>query len=135
MPRPFSTHRRIEFADTDMAGIVHFARFMVFMEATEHAFLRSVGLSVHMAYEGDIYSWPRLACQCDYSLPVRFEEVLDIQLKIKRLGNKSITYEFHFSKDGEPVAHGQLTSACCICNPEEPMRAVPIPAFMREKLN
>ena len=135
MPNPFHTRRRIEFADTDMAGIVHFARFMIFMEAAEHEFLRTLGLSVHMEYEGDIYSWPRLACQCDYTMPVRFEDVLDIGLEIKRLGNKSITYEVHFEKDGAAVAHGILTCACCIFNPGEPMRAVRIPDFMRGKFN
>ena len=135
MPNQFHTHRRIEFADTDMAGIVHFARFMVFMEAAEHEFLRSLGLSVHLEHQGNIYSWPRLACQCDYTKPVRFEQELDIRVAIKRLGNKSITYEFHFAKDNEPVAYGTLTAACCICNPGAPMRAVPIPEFIREKLN
>ena len=38
MPYEYYIKRRVEFSDTDMAGIVHFARFFVFMEAAEHAF-------------------------------------------------------------------------------------------------
>ena len=40
---PFTTTRRVEFGDTDMAGIMHFANFFRFMERTEHAFLRTLG--------------------------------------------------------------------------------------------
>ncbi|MEL7264077.1 MAG: hypothetical protein AAFP69_04590, partial [Planctomycetota bacterium] len=43
---PFSIQRRVEFRDTDAAGIVHFSAFFPFMETAEHAFLRSLGLSV-----------------------------------------------------------------------------------------
>src|SRR5213078_989612 len=46
MPAVFRTTRRVEFADTDMAGIVHFANFFRYMESAEHEFLRSHGLSV-----------------------------------------------------------------------------------------
>jgi len=43
MPASFRTTRRVEFGDTDMAGIVHFARFFCFMESAEHEMLRSLG--------------------------------------------------------------------------------------------
>ncbi len=47
----FRTSRRIEFADTDMAGLVHFANFFRFMEAAEVEFLGSRGLSVVMHWD------------------------------------------------------------------------------------
>ena len=46
MPYEFQLSRRVEFSDTDMAGIMHFSNFFRFMEAAETAFLRSLGLSV-----------------------------------------------------------------------------------------
>ena len=52
MTEPFRTTRRIEFADTDMAGIVHFANFFRFMEAAEVEFLRARGVSVALTWEG-----------------------------------------------------------------------------------
>jgi acyl-CoA thioesterase FadM len=60
MPVVFRTTRRIEFADTDMAGIVHFANFFRFMEAAECEFLRERGLSVAMEWEGETLGFPRL---------------------------------------------------------------------------
>ena len=43
MTEPFRTRRRVEFADTDMAGIAHFANFFRWMEAAEVDYLASRG--------------------------------------------------------------------------------------------
>ena len=49
MPTEFSIPRRVQFSETDMAGIAHFSNFFRMMEEVEHAFFRSVGLSVSNA--------------------------------------------------------------------------------------
>ena len=134
MPYKYHTKRRIEFSDTDMAGIVHFARFFVFMESAEHEFLRSLGTSVATECEGNKIGWPRLAASCEYLKPVKFEDELEIHLTIARKGTKSLTYQFVFMKDNVKIAHGQLTSACCICNPGEKLRAIPIPDFIANQI-
>ena len=36
----FSYEHRVEFFETDLAGIVHFANYYRFMEQAEHAFFR-----------------------------------------------------------------------------------------------
>src|SRR5713101_868572 len=99
MTEPFRTRRRVEFADTDMAGIVHFANFFRYMEAAEVEFLRSRGLSVVQVWEGERISFPRVAASCDFSKPVRFEDVVDIAVTVSRLGTKSVTYAIEFTKD------------------------------------
>lgn len=123
----FHTTRRIEFPDTDMAGIVHFSRFFVFMEAAEHEFLRSLGTSVSTESDGNKIGWPRVGASCDYMSPARFEDVLDIHLRVVRKGEKSMTYGFTFHNNGTLVARGQLRSVCCVCNPGEKIRSIPIP--------
>lgn len=130
----FHTKRRIEFADTDLAGIVHFARFFVFMETAEHEFLRSLGTSVSTTHEGDQIGWPRLAASCEYLSPLRFEDEVDILVKVKRKGRKSLTYSFEFRRGDTLIARGQMTSACCICNPGEAIRAIPIPEELARKI-
>lgn len=42
----FTWNRRVEFAETDAAGIVHFSSFFLYMEQAEHALFRSLGLSI-----------------------------------------------------------------------------------------
>jgi len=134
MTSTYHTTRIIEFADTDMAGIVHFARFFVFMEAAEHEFLRSLGLSVHLERDGDTISWPRLGASCEYLSPIRFEDRLNIHLRIARKGTKSLTYAFDFAHGEVEVAHGELKVVCCVCNLGEKMRAIPIPDFMADQI-
>jgi acyl-CoA thioester hydrolase len=131
---PFRTTRLVEFADTDMAGIAHFASFFRFMEAAEHAFLRSLGLSVFMEVGGEKLTFPRVSASCDYLRPVRFEDVLDIAVRVERLGKSSVTYLVEFSHAGQPVARGRLTTACCRVGPDHQIRAVPIPEPIRSKL-
>ncbi len=134
MPSEFRTTRRIEFEDTDAAGIAHFSRFYVFMEQAEHAFLRSLGLSVHMQLEGYRLGWPRLSASCEFLEPVRFEEEVEIHLTVKRKGEKSMTYAVEFSRGGRPVARGEIASVCCLCGEDGSFKAVPIPKAFASRI-
>lgn len=134
MHSEFHTTRRVEFSDTDMAGIVHFSRFFVFMEAAEHAFLRALGTSVSTEWDGNKIGWPRLEATCTYLSPVVFEDVLDIHLKVIRKGTKSLTYRFDFFRGETAIASGELSAVCCICNPGEKIRSIPIPDFIADQI-
>jgi acyl-CoA thioester hydrolase len=137
MATPFRTTRRIEFADTDMAGIVHFANFFRFMEAAEVEFLRARGLSAKMNWEGQAIGFPRVSASCDYVNPARFEDLLDITVQISNIGRKSVTYAFEFSRDGLVIARGQVSSVCCLVseNREPPsLKSLEIPAGIRQRL-
>lgn len=133
-PTVYTAHRRVEFADTDLAGIAHFARFLVFMETAEHELLRSLGDEVHGERDGARYGWPRVAVECEYLRPVSFGEELEIRVSLLRLGATSLTFEHRFLRRGELVAHGRMTSVCCRLDGPEGPAAVPIPAPLAERL-
>jgi len=128
------TTRRIEFADTDMGGIVHFSRFVIFMETAEHEFLNAVGTSVVMEHDGVHISWPRVKVSCEYKRPARFGDVLDIHVRVVRKGRRSMTYGFVFTCGDEEIATGEMTSVCCILAPGETVRSIPIPSPIAEKV-
>lgn len=130
----FRTRRRIEFADTDMGGIVHFSRFFIFMETAEHELLNALGTSVHLDLDGRKIGWPRVSAACEYLSPARFGDVLDIHVRVERKGGKSMTYAFAISRGETPIARGRVTSVCCILNAPEGVRAIPIPAFIADRL-
>jgi 4-hydroxybenzoyl-CoA thioesterase/acyl-CoA thioester hydrolase len=130
----FHTQRRVEFADTDAAGIAHFSVFFTFMEQAEHEFMRARGVSVVIEEPAGMLSWPRVSAHCDFISAVRFEDVLDIELSIARLGSKSVTYKFSFSCGGRPVASGHMTSVCCRFSPDGTPHSIPIPQWIAEKL-
>jgi acyl-CoA thioester hydrolase len=134
MSEPFRTTRRVEFRDTDAAGIVHFSAFLFYMESVEHELLRSLGLSVLWSDESGPISWPRVSVTCDYSGAVRFEDVLDVVLHVARLGEKSVTYEFEFTCAGRPIAKGKTIAVCCRIHASGRPESIPIPEPIAAKL-
>ncbi len=130
----FRITRRIEFGDTDMAGIVHFANFFRFMESAECAFLRSRGLSVKLDWEGLALGFPRVSATCDYVSPARFEDVLYISVSIERIGTKSVAYGFEFNRDSVLIARGKVTSVCCDVGADKRIESIAIPESYRARL-
>ncbi len=127
--------RKVEYVDTDMSGIVHFSRFLIFMENTEHAFLDAIGVGVEWREEdGRLLSWPRVAVACEYLSPARFGDELEIHLKVLRKGTKSMTYLFLVTRDGLLLARGKTTCACCVINDPEGVKSVPIPSWVAERI-
>ncbi len=131
---PFRTRRRIEFYETDMAGIVHFSNFFRFMEFAEVEFLRSLGISVRLEWDGEHIGFPRVSASCEYKAPAKFEDILDIAVILDSIGRKSVSYVFEFSRDGQPVATGRVTAVCCRITPEHKLEAIEIPETLRNLL-
>ena len=137
MPYEFRSVQRVEFADTDMAGIMHFANFFRFMEATEHAFLRSLGYSVHMRDGDRTIGWPRVRVSCDYRKPLRFEDEVEVRLRVREKRARSLTYDFVFRRIGEEetVAVGSMTVVCVSIEEQtRGMKAVPIPEALARQI-
>ena len=129
----FHTQRKVEFADTDMEGIVHFARFLVYMETAEHQFLEAIGSSVALEQDGRRIGWPRVSVGCQYERPARFGDTLDIEVRVARKGRRSMTYGFTFRRDGEVLARGQTTAVCCELGGGT-LQPIEIPPFIADKI-
>ena len=130
--------RDVEFSDTDMAGIMHFSNFFRFMEAAEHGFFRSLGLSIHTA-DPEPLGWPRVHADCDFRFPLKFEDSVEVRLLVREKREKSIVYSFVFRKLNEDpqreVARGTLAVACVRRDRSTgQMTAVPIPPAIAGKI-
>jgi YbgC/YbaW family acyl-CoA thioester hydrolase len=130
----YRTTRRIEFSDTDLAGVVHFARFFVFMETAEDEFLQLLGASFKMDEAERSIGWPKVAVPCDYRNPARYSETLDIHLSVQRVSKRTITYEFTFRRGEVEIARGRTTSACCVMNPDGTFTSSSIPASLAGRI-
>ncbi|MFQ5490250.1 MAG: acyl-CoA thioesterase, partial [Phycisphaerae bacterium] len=96
MATGFTTTRTVTFAETDLAGVMHFSNFFRVMEEVEHAFWRSLGLKVVMP-DGDAHiSWPRKSVACEFHQPARFEDTLECHLRVTKVGERSVEYEIRF---------------------------------------
>ena len=133
MPNQFKTTRIVQFADTNMAGILHFASYYRIMEEVEHAFWRSVGQSVMTEHDGAEIGWPRVKTGCEYFAPAHFEDELDLVLTVADVTNKSVSYEIEFRRGEQRLAVGRTTAVCCTFENGK-MKAVSIPEFLRTPL-
>src|SRR5438105_756526 len=135
MPSEFKITRIVEFCETDMAGIMHFANYFRFMEEAEHAFMRSLGLSIAGKNADPSIGWPRVSVSCDYKRPLKFQDVVEVQLKVSNITEKAITYTFFFRKEGEKeiTALGSITVVCVTVR-DGKMQATLIPRAFAEKI-
>ena len=138
MAYEFQVTRRVDFCDTDMAGIVHFSNYFRYMEATETAFLRSLGLSGALAYTRSGFCLPRVHVECDYTAPLRFEDEVRIHLLVKKKGTRTLAYQFRFHRlNGsqlEEVAHGKVVVVCAERKEDGALQAVPMPKLLADKI-
>lgn len=131
----FKFVRRVEFSETDMAGIVHFSNFFRYMETAEHEFYRSIGHSVILDKFDPPLGFPRVHAACDYKKPLRFGDQLEVHILVKEKRSRVLSYLFRFTKiaaESGPVAPvlvatGEITVVCVAHYSDGRMEAVPIP--------
>jgi YbgC/YbaW family acyl-CoA thioester hydrolase len=138
MAYEFKVTRRVEFSDTDLAGIMHFAHFFRFMETAEHRFFRSLGFSIVTASTDPPVGWPRVHAACDYRQPLHFEDEVEVHLLVREMHRKALAYAFRFFRV-EPgprmeVAQGSLTVVCVSRQPDGRMKATAIPKPIADRI-
>jgi acyl-CoA thioester hydrolase len=125
VPSEYRLKRRVNFYETDAAGIVHFSWFFRYMEEAEHALWREAGLSIHTL--GAEIGFPRVNTSFDFHRPLRFEQEFDVWLRVAAIGKKTIRYSCLLMQGDTKVATGSLTIACVRQRSNEPMTAIEIP--------
>ena len=128
----FVYRRRVQFAETDLAGIVHFSNIFRYMEEAEHALWRAAGLTI--AERGSDIGWPRLSAACEFRNPLRFEEEFEVRVRIASLKTRTIEYEFTLVRDNTVIAVGTITSVCVKKSADGRMRATEVPPDILKKL-
>ncbi len=124
--------RRVQFHETDAAGIVHFSRYILYMEEAEHALWRAAGLSI--APPDSLIGWPRTAVSFEYHRPLHFEDEFDVLLRIVAMEERKIRYSCTLIRGEVRIATGTMTIACVTRTASAPMRGTPIPESIKERL-
>lgn len=136
----FAHERCIEFAETDMAGIVHFTNILRYVEATEHGMLRACGTNAYKVDDTQHFGWPRIKVSCNYTRPLRFEEKIEVCLHVEETRNCSLRYRFLIFKEAERsitnlAAEGEITTVYVALDPNtNKLTKMPLPEEMRQAL-
>ncbi|PYR54989.1 MAG: hypothetical protein DMF85_20775 [Acidobacteria bacterium] len=125
MPREYRLTRRVQFYETDVAGIVHFSWFFRYMEEAEHALWREAGLSIHPP-DAEI-GWPRVGAACEFHEALLFEQELEVAIRITDIAPRTISYACDMTQNGRQIATGTMRIAC-VRKSREGMRSIQIPA-------
>ena len=134
MPAECSITRRVQFAETDLAGVMYFANYFRMMEELEHAFFRSIGTSVCITDQGRQLGWPRVKVSCEYFAPLHFEDEIELRMKVIKVSERSLTHQVEFLLAGRCVARAQAKIACCTCEAGV-LASTPIPEFIRSRID
>jgi acyl-CoA thioesterase FadM len=104
-PARIAVARRIDWADTDAAEICYYAVFARLVDAAESALFERLGLLEAYA------RLPRAALSVEFHHPLRFNERVDIEFAIARVGRSSYTGQFTIVSPAGPAVTGTLVSA------------------------
>lgn len=122
--------RRVEFADTDAAGVVHFTRLLAYVEEAEHDWMRWLGV----VRIGDGIGWPRVGVEVRYHAPARFEDQLEIILDHLLLESRRLRYDFAIRRDAVVLCQGTMQIAQVRLGPDGSFISQELPPVLRESL-
>ncbi|HSS73134.1 MAG TPA: thioesterase family protein [Gaiellaceae bacterium] len=131
-PRPpfkFSAWTRVGFSDTDAQGIVYYGRYMPYFDLARVEYHRALDM-LRTGPEGE--QFVARALQVEYLAPARFDDEIEVDVRISRIGTSSVTYEFAAYLRGEvPAAKATQTVVLVDLATREPCR---VPDWWREKI-
>jgi acyl-CoA thioester hydrolase len=135
-PPSFTLTRRVEFHETDAAGLMHFSNFYRWMEVCEHEWFRTHHLAIMaVSAEGIRRGWPRRESSCEFLRPLRCGDEVRVRGTIEAVGESSLTYGFVFEKDRSgrwtEVARGRMTTVHVRQDQAGRMEAEPMPDTVR----
>ena len=122
----------MQFAETDLAGMVHFATFFRYMEEAEHALWRAAGMSIDSVNSS--YKWPRVAAAFDFKRPLRFEDEFEVLVGIAAVTSRTIQYNHTIRRGETTVGIGTVTAACVQIGADHILKSVEIPPDILTRL-
>ncbi len=120
--------RRVQFYETDAQGVVHHSNYFRYFEEARGEYLKEMGMP-YSSLRSMGYEVVLIHAGCEYKKPLKYDEVVDIELRVKEVNR--FTFEFHYivRVRGEERARG-ITKHCMVRNG----KIVSIPGELRDKL-
>jgi acyl-CoA thioester hydrolase len=114
--------QRVIFGDTDQMGVVYYANYLRYFEASRAAFLRSLGRS-----HADLDAWgvalPVVEAHCRYRLPARYEDLLHVHVTVGEVRGASLRFDYRVTRGDDLLADGFTRHA--VIGPDGRPRAMP----------
>ena len=130
-PFKYSAFARVAFSDTDAQGVVYYGRYMPYFDLARNEYHRHLG----RVPLGNV-DFAMRAITVEYEAPARFDDLLEIFVRVARIGTTSITYEHAaYRLDDNGGDELMVTStATLVCIDLAERKAVPVPGTFRERV-
>jgi len=121
----FKATFRVRWVDTDIAGVMHYSNFFRYFEACEEEFYRSQGAALGQLREKYRMMLPRVEAHCVYKSACKFDDLIEVVLKVREVASKTITYDFQLyrKEENQLAAEGSLKCIAVDMN----WKVVPLP--------
>ena len=129
-PFKYSALTRVGFSDTDAQGIVYYGRYLPYFDVARVEYHRHLGL-LRVDEEHELVM---RALSVEYLAPARFDDMLEIFVRVSRIGRTSITYECHAYRVEDDVLMVTAAQTLVLVDLDE-RRARPIPDKLRERIH
>jgi len=101
---------RVRYQETDQMGVVYHGNYFTFFEIGRTEYLRSFGYTYRDMEASGIFA-VAVKVECSYHKPAKYDDLLTIKTKIKRITRIKVEYEHHIYRDAELLATGHITLA------------------------
>ena len=129
-PFKFSAYTRVGFSDTDAQGIVYYGRYLPYFDLARVEYLRHLGL---LRVESGDHEFVMRASSVEYFAPARFDDLLEIFVRLSRFGRTSATFECAAHRVQDDVVMVTALQTLVLVDLAE-RRAAPIPDAYRERV-
>ena len=131
-PFRYAAYQRVGFSETDAQSVVYYGRYFPYFDTARVEYHRHLG---RVALDG--IDFAMRAASVEYVAPARFDDLLEVFVRVERIGTTSITYDHAaYRIDDEDGADTLMATAktTVVCIDLEERRAVPVPDACRERI-
>lgn len=125
---------RVEWGDTDAAGIVFSPNFYKWMDEAIHYYFESIGYPLSKLFREKKIGLPIIESSCKFQKPLYSPENAVIHTTIMELREKSITFNHEFFVGKNKIAEGFQVRALASMDGER-VKAISISEQMREAIS
>ena len=129
-PFKYASFMRVGFSDTDAQGIVYYGRYLPYFDLARVEYHRHLDLLEKALREEQFVM---RASSVEYLAPARFDDLIEVFIRMKRVGRTSATYECAAYRVEDDVLMVTATQTLVFIDLEE-RRALPIPAWYRDAI-
>ncbi|MBM4423551.1 MAG: acyl-CoA thioesterase [Chloroflexi bacterium] len=126
----FSTPLEVRYSDLDAQGHLNHAKYFSFMEQARFKYILALGL---WSDTDDFNAVGQIVAEaaCAYKRPVMLGQVVEVGVRVSRVGNKSMIMEYEMRVEGEEVAAGRTVQ---VAYDYSAGQSIPIPPEWRTKI-